>query len=229
MAKLELVVFDMAGTTVYDGDAVNRCLQEALKEADFEVTQDEINTVMGIPKPIAIESMIEKCGHSGRVRTEILVEQIHEDFKVRMQNHYLHSPEIRETLGAHDLFEKLNATGVKIALDTGFDRETADIILSRLGWTVCPFIGTTITAGERLRGRPFPDMIFEAMNRLEVNDSRAVAKVGDTPSDLEEGTLAGCGWVIGITSGSHTAEELSQFQYTHLAVDLAQVGGILLA
>ncbi len=228
MAKLELVVFDMAGTTVYDGDAVNRCLQEALKDANFKVTRDEINTVMGIPKPIAIESMIERCGHSSRIRTELLVEQIHADFKVRMQNHYLHSPEIRETLGAHDLFVKLNAAGIKIALDTGFDGETADIILNRLGWTNCPFIGTTITAGEGLRGRPYPDMIFEAMSRLDVNNSKAVAKVGDTPSDLEEGTLAGCGWVIGITSGSHSAEELSEFQHTHLAVDLAEVGSILL-
>ncbi len=34
--NVQLVVFDMAGTTVYDGDAVNVCLRGALQAADIE-------------------------------------------------------------------------------------------------------------------------------------------------------------------------------------------------
>ena len=33
MAGFELVVFDMAGTTVHDEDSVNRCLRDALAAA----------------------------------------------------------------------------------------------------------------------------------------------------------------------------------------------------
>ena len=47
-------------------------------------------------------------------------------------------------------------------------------------------------------------MILKAMRDLGVSDAGRVAKVGDTPSDLEEGTAAGCGLVVGVTGGSHT-------------------------
>ncbi|MCZ7635203.1 MAG: hypothetical protein M5U12_03590 [Verrucomicrobia bacterium] len=52
--KIELVVFDMAGTTVRDDDAVNLCLRDALHAGGIDVTRDEVNEVMGIPKPTAI-------------------------------------------------------------------------------------------------------------------------------------------------------------------------------
>src|SRR5262249_32592427 len=54
----ELVVFDMAGTTVYDGDAVHQCLADALfNVARLRVSRDQVNSVMGIPKPLAIASL----------------------------------------------------------------------------------------------------------------------------------------------------------------------------
>ncbi|HLK56747.1 MAG TPA: hypothetical protein VKU00_09290, partial [Chthonomonadaceae bacterium] len=57
---VQLVVFDMAGTTVYDGDAVNICLREALASADVTVTREAVNGVMGIAKPVAIRMLLEQ-------------------------------------------------------------------------------------------------------------------------------------------------------------------------
>ena len=37
-----------------------------------------------------------------------------------------------------------------------------------------------------------------------------VVKVGDTPSDLEEGLAASCGLVVGVTHGTHTREQLTR-------------------
>jgi len=51
--------------------------------------------------------------------------------------------------------------------------------------------------------------------------------VGDTPSDLEEGTAAGCGLVIGVTAGSHTAEQLKPFVHTHLIHTVAELPSLL--
>ena len=54
--QIELVVFDMSGTTVYDGDAVHRCLHDALRTVGVKTSRVEINTVMGIAKPLAINA-----------------------------------------------------------------------------------------------------------------------------------------------------------------------------
>ena len=58
----DLVVLDMAGTTVQDDDAVNRCLCAALACAGLVVTRDEVNEVMGMPKPVAIGLLLERGG-----------------------------------------------------------------------------------------------------------------------------------------------------------------------
>jgi phosphoglycolate phosphatase-like HAD superfamily hydrolase len=71
-------------------------------------------------------------------------------------------------------------------------------------------------------------MIFEAMRDLGVQDASRVAKVGDTPSDLEEGNAAGCGLVVGVTGGSHTAQQLKPVRHTHLIKTVAELPAIVL-
>ena len=51
MSEIELVIFDMAGTTINDDDSVNRCVRAALENVGVTVTPAEVNRVMGIPKP----------------------------------------------------------------------------------------------------------------------------------------------------------------------------------
>ena len=60
MMEIELVVFDMAGTTVNDDDSVNRCLRGSLAAAGLAVTAAQVNAVMGLPKPTAIAILIEQ-------------------------------------------------------------------------------------------------------------------------------------------------------------------------
>ena len=62
---IELVVFDMAGTTVNDEDSVSRCVQESLAAVGVTVDVADVNRVMGIPKPEAIRILVTE---SARVR-----------------------------------------------------------------------------------------------------------------------------------------------------------------
>jgi phosphoglycolate phosphatase-like HAD superfamily hydrolase len=56
---IQLVVFDMAGTTVHDDDAVNVCLRQALNAgAGVEADRESVNRVMGEPKPVAIAKLL---------------------------------------------------------------------------------------------------------------------------------------------------------------------------
>jgi len=223
----ELVVFDMAGTTVYDGDAVHTCLENALQAAGLQVTRDQVNEVMGLPKPTAIRLLFEKANIDMEL-TEDLVIRVHNDFEQRMIDYYRTDPAVREIEGAGETFQALRQAGIKVALDTGFNRAIVDTILGRLDWHCGDMLDATVASDEVARGRPFADMILRAMELVGVSDPRNVVKVGDTPSDLQEGEAAGCGWVIGVTKGSHTRVQLEPFPHTHMISTVTEMPALLL-
>ena len=225
--RIELVVFDMAGTTVRDDDAVNICLQRALAAGGLTVTRDQVNAVMGIAKPVAIRQLLERHAGGGYA-TDAKVSEVHADFLHQMIEHYRRSPGIEPMPNAEQTFNRLKSAGVRVALDTGFSRVILDTILDRLQWKTTPMIDATVASDEVARGRPHPDLILKAMALTGVTRSAAVAKVGDTPADLEEGAAARCGLVVGVTNGSHTADELTSFPHTHLMSHLGQLPRVVL-
>ena len=71
-------------------------------------------------------------------------------------------------------------------------------------------------------------MIIELMTPARRSPSPAhVAKVGDTPADLEEGHNAGCGLVVGVVGGTHTREQLEPYPHTHLIETIADFPALL--
>jgi phosphonatase-like hydrolase len=223
----ELVVFDIAGTTVFDGDAVGNCLRDALADvAGVSFSRDEVNAIMGIPKRVAIVQLLQT---RGRRSADGEVDAVYRGFESKMLDHYRTSPEIREVDGAAAVFSELRELGLKLVLDTGFARAVTDAVLARLGWDVPGTVDATVTADDVANGRPAPDMIYRAMQLTGVRDAGRVVKVGDTPSDLHEGTSAGCGMVVGVTSGSHTAGELRPHPHTLLIDSVRDLPGVLLA
>jgi phosphonatase-like hydrolase len=218
---LQLAVFDMAGTTVVDRDGVNGCFRAALAEAGLRVSAQEVNKVMGLPKAEAVRKLIERSTDRDQLIDQ--VETIHSEFVARMIRFYETNPEIREVTGTSATFKSLRAAGVEIAVNTGFSRNIAQVIIDRLGWTRDKLIDASIASDEVERGRPHPDMIRKLMKGLGVSDPAGVAKIGDTPVDLEEGQNAGCGWLVGVTSGSHTREQLQNSPHTHLIDSVADL------
>ena len=227
---IELVVFDMAGTTVYDGDAVNASFRATLAAWGFEADPALVNKVMGLPKPEAIRILLEQSRtRRGASPTPQQINAIHEDFTRRMCDYYATDPAVREIPGAAAVFATLRRAGIKVALNTGFFRPIADVLLKRLGWRSPDVIDADVTSDEVARGRPYPDMIRHLMMRLGIQDARRVAKVGDTRADLEEGSNAGCALVIGVTTGSFTREQLQESPHTHIVESIADVPALLLS
>jgi phosphonatase-like hydrolase len=223
---IELVVFDMAGTTVYDGDAVNSSFRAALAAVGVAADPAVVNTVMGLPKPEAIRRLLVEAGRSP---TSEEIHSILADFEKRMRSYYATDPAVREIPGAAAAFATLRNAGIKVALNTGFSRAVADVLLDRLGWRAPAVVDADVTSDEVPRGRPFPDMIQLLMTRLAVSDPRRVAKVGDTRADLEEGFNAGCRLILGVTSGSFTRAQLQLYPHSHILDSVAEVPGILLS
>lgn len=216
--EIELVVFDLAGTTVDDGDAVNHCLRASLARAGHAVTHDAVNAVMGLPKREAIRRLIGP-GEA--------IEPIHEEFEARMIRHYAEHPGITEIPGTSRTFAALHRAGIKVAVDTGFGRRIAATVLDRMGWSADKLLDAAVASDEVPRGRPHPDMIRRLMSELGVHDPLRVVKVGDTPADLEEGTNAGCGRVIGVTGGTHTRQQLETYPHTDLIETVADLPHLL--
>jgi phosphonatase-like hydrolase len=221
--KINLVVFDMAGTTVHDDDAVSTCLRHTLASAGVEIDRETVNRVMGEPKPVAIAKLLSPRAMASLTPDDPQVREAYATFERLMLDFYEHDPMVRAVEGAAETFHLLKASGIRVALDTGFNRAIADAILRRLDWLHSDLIDVTVTSDEVARGRPYPDLIRRAMLLTGVPDPAAVAKVGDTPADLREGTAAGCSCVIGITTGSHTRAALAVHPHTHLVERLAEV------
>lgn len=223
---VDLIVFDMAGTTVFDGDAVNRALKDALAAAGVRASRDQINAVMGMPKPVAIETLIaEFRGHAAA--STLAVDAVHTDFVQRMLWHYESHPDVVECDGASDLFAWCHRHGIRTALDTGFNRDIAHAIIRRLRWRDRGLIDAVVASDEVPRGRPHPDMIHRLMADTGLSDPARVMKVGDTPVDIQEGHAAGCRYVVGITSGAHSAESLSVHAPTHLIAELLELPDLI--
>jgi phosphonatase-like hydrolase len=219
-----LVVFDMAGTTVEDSGAVNRCFREAFEVHGHSIDARIVDSVMGLAKPLAIRMLLDRNGASAG---DSIVDAIHSEFVERMKRYYASSPEVREVPGARELFRELRRRGIKVALDTGFSRDITDVILKRLGWT-SEDIDATVASDEVARGRPYPDMIERLRAQLGISNSRLIAKVGDAEADLGEGRNARCGWAIGVSWGTTTRQKLEQFEPDFVVDSVEELRGILL-
>ncbi|GHO83894.1 HAD family hydrolase [Dictyobacter formicarum] len=219
MGPIQLVVFDMAGTTVDDtGNRVLTCLIETARIHNLPGTREELNALMGMNKREVFEMLAARqlSGHSDTAHK--LAEEALATFVDQMKAAY--SQHVAPIDGAEETFAFLKERSIKVALDTGFDSIIGGIILDRLGW-LGRYVDCAVFSSDVSRGRPAPFMIFRAMGQLDVQDVRQVMKLGDSPADLDEGSNAGCGEVIGVLSGAHTATTLGRYRHTRLIPSVA--------
>lgn len=233
MPKIQLIVFDMAGTTVRDENEVLHCFSQAAAETGLAAPPETVNGMMGWPKRRVFETLwTAQLGphhpdHGARV------EASYRYFRTMLEDHYRHQPVV-PTEGCLALFDWLRSGSIAIGLTTGFYREVTDIILQRLGWDQGlnqDYVGSpqspiqvSVTPSEIYanEGRPAPFMIQKAMYRLGIDDPKAVVVIGDTPSDLESGRHAGCRYSCGVTNGTHSADQLARYPQDGLFSNLAE-------
>ncbi len=225
---IKLVVFDIAGTTVEDSNNVYEALKKGFSTFGFIITPEDADRVMGISKPVAIRTLLEE---KFKMKESIgeTVSKVHKAFKESMIEFYRNDPSVRAKKNAEATFRALKEKGILVGIDTGFSRDIADTIFERLGWKEANLIDYSVTNDEVNNGKPYPDMILKAIAELKIASVEEVAKVGDTPSDMQEGIAAGCKYVIGIATGAFTREALMLEEPTHLVDDLIEVVDIVTA
>ena len=110
--------------------------------------------------------------------------------------------------GLHAWLATLRAGGMRVALDTGYPPAVQAGLAEMLEMGPGDAVDALVSAYDVAEGRPYPYMIFRAMEACGVRDVRRVAKVGDSARDMEEGRNAGCGLVVGVLSGADPAATL---------------------
>jgi phosphoglycolate phosphatase len=217
MNGISLAVLDMAGTTVRDDGAVEGAFRAAL-------------LAVGTPSGPELDRLLDQARATmGQSKIEVFRAVFGDENQAQRANQAFeaaYDKTIAESgaqplPGAEDALRELRARDVRVCLTTGFSATTQARLVAVLGWE--GLVDLTLAPGATRRGRPYPDLVLEAVLRLQIDDVRAVAVAGDTVSDLVAGTSAGASVVAGVLTGAHTRAQLESAPHTHILESIAEL------
>jgi phosphonatase-like hydrolase len=219
MNEVELVIFDLAGTTVEDRGEVPGAFASALAEHGIEVTPEQLKGVRGASKRQAVLHFIPPGpDQSGRAVA------VYASFREHLARRY-QTEGVHPVAGAASTFRSLRGRGVRVALNTGFDRETTALLLQALQWDG-GVVDAVVCGDDVAQGRPAPYLIFRAMEAVGASSVHKVVNVGDTTLDLRAGYNAGVRWNVGVLSGAHERAALEREPHTHLLTSVAELADL---
>jgi phosphonatase-like hydrolase len=233
MRNFDMIVFDMAGTTVRDINEVEFCFQQAAHETGLVAPAERIIGMMGWSKKLVFQTLwLEQLKGLSGTMIDSKIDESYALFKVILENHYK-TKEVVPVENCLEVFAELKKMGIKIALTTGFYRNVTNIILSRLGWDEGldnnfvqkgnGIVNCSVASDDVALGRPAPFMIYHAMEKLNVTDVRRVINLGDTPSDLLSAHNANVGINLGVSFGTHSKKQLEQHPNTSIIDSLEEL------
>lgn len=211
----QLVIFDMAGTTVEDRGEVPAAFTAALADHQINVTPAQVNAVRGASKRQAIAALVPPSPHQAEIAN-----QAYATFKRHLAERFASG--VRSVPGATETFAWFRHRQVKVALNTGFDREITALLIAALGWND-RVVDAVVCGDDVASGRPSPQLIFRCLEVTGTPSVENVAVVGDTTLDLQAGANAGVRWNIGVLSGAHRREQLALVPHTHLLASVADL------
>lgn len=220
MTPFELIVLDLAGTTVADDGVVEGAFARAF------------DRVMGPDSPGREEALDHVRATMGQSKIEVFRAISDEETAQRLNREF--EAAYRELVdqgrceaipGAVDAIRALRDRGYSIAFTTGFARDTVDAILDALGWA--DLADVVLTPADAGRGRPAPDLPLTALLRTSASSVAGMVVVGDTESDAQSGVRAGAGLVVGVLTGGRTESGLRGAGAQEVLSSVAELPGLL--
>lgn len=233
--SIELVVFDLAGTTVDDSIAglplVTVAMKEAFKNHDIRITAEQVNPFRGMEKKEAIKNLLHESNHECILINDTrgtdenqaaVVETIFKDFKAALDSHLVDID--KEIHGTTESFQFLQSKGIQIAVGSGFPHNVVVSLVEKLGWK--DIVDFSSSAENEGYGRPHPSLIHSAMKHCGVTDKRKVVKIGDTVIDVEEGKNAGCK-TVAVLTGTQSEPRLKQSNPDYIIKSVAELPEVI--
>ncbi|MFD3530615.1 phosphonatase-like hydrolase [Streptomyces sp. NPDC058664] len=216
----DLVVLDMAGTTVADDGLVEQAFTVAAERLgeDPATMIDHVRATMGESKISVFRHLLG--GDEDRARQANLAFE-------EAYGELVADGRIAPIPGAAETIAALEEQGRTVVLTTGFARVTQDAILDALGWR--DLVGLTLCPADAGgRGRPYPDMVLAAFLRTgAVDDVRRIVVAGDTSYDMLSGVRAGAGLVAGVLTGAHGETALAEHGADRVLASVAALPALL--
>lgn len=216
---LQLMVIDLAGTTVRADGIIESSVRSALAA-----------TVPGIDLTSAMASLQSLRGGDKRAMFMALLGNAqlariaHGRFEADLEARIARG-EMTPIDGAEETLAELRSAGVRIALTTGFSVRVRETLLSYLGWA--RLVDLVLSPADAGRGRPWPDLVLTAALRTRVDAVASIGVVGDTVNDLLAGTRAGASLVAGVLTGAHTRGQLAAAPHTHIIDSIAHLSALI--
>jgi phosphonatase-like hydrolase len=196
---IELICFDMAGTTVNDQGLVLDAFRRTIDE--LGVTGDEAREAEAYVIETMGQSKIEVFTELFDARADAANDAFERHFVTLAQE-----VGVSEIPGARATVEELKSRGIAVALTTGFSPATREVLINILGWS--ELFSLRVSPADAGRGRPAPDMILLCALRSRVSAVQTIMVVGDTASDMQAGRRAGVGQCVGVLSGTDNEARL---------------------
>lgn len=220
MPRFELVVLDLAGTTVVD---------DGIVEGAFALAFDR---VLGAADPGREAALAHVRATMGQSKIDVFRALADEETAQRLNREFelayrelVDAGRSEAIPGAEQAVRALRESGLKVAFTTGFGRDTVEAILASLGWT--ELADVVLTPADAGRGRPAPDLPLTALLRTGTGSVSAMVVVGDTESDARSGIRAGAGLVVGVLTGGRHADALREAGAHEVIASVAELPELL--
>lgn len=191
--RFPVVLFDLDGTIVDSGWMILASFRHATQ------------TVLG--REIPDEQLLARVGSAHLAEQMQVFDEERVDELVHTYREFyepLHS-ELEAFPGMIDLLETLDDQGRRLGIVSAKRRETVELAFEALGFG--HVMDVVVGSDEAPRGKPHPDQILVALERLGAQP-REAAYVGDAPFDIAAAKAAGV-FAVGVSwGGIHPRERM---------------------
>lgn len=206
--RFTCALFDLDGTLIDHFKAIHRCHVYAMGQLGLPApTMEQVRAAVGGGLDEAIVKL------AGRDKLEALRPLFLEHWKQTNLQDVVALP------GAHEILGKLGQAGIPAAVLTNKRGYAAREVCAHLGLT--PLLADIFGAEDTPWIKPQPEFTRYALEKLNARAADTVL-VGDSPFDVATARAGGLAFV-GVTTGTHTAEQLKIAGAGRLAADLAGV------
>jgi phosphoglycolate phosphatase len=212
--RFRTVLFDLDGTLIDHFSAIHRAHVHTMRQLGLpEPTIAQVRAAVGG----GLENAIARLAGRERVATALAIYRPYWD--ATMLDDVVLLP------GARELLTVLRTRGVRSAIFTNKLGVSSRRISAQLG--LDELLAGNFGAKDTPWLKPAPEFTQHALAQL-VADAATTALVGDSPYDVDAARSASLAF-FGVTSGTHSAEELRAAGATEVAPDLASLTAHLLA
>ncbi|WP_310621257.1 phosphonoacetaldehyde hydrolase [Flexibacterium corallicola] len=206
--KIKAAILDWSGTTA-DAYVIAPTVVfvEIFKKHGVEISMLEARGPMGLRKDKHIQTLLEDPSIRERWKAVKGVYPTDQDVQILFEEAVPVQLEVLPKYtgllpGVPEVAKKIQESGVKIGVTTGFTKSMVDVLLKDV--LAAGFHPDSTVAGDEVTNgsRPKPHMLYKNLDMLDITSIQSVVKVDDTTTGIDEALNAGC-WAVGVARYSN--------------------------